>query len=178
MVQARLRFMTSHLHTWSESLEKCRHWPEWWVPSPDEVPLWRCVLVPSRQRIGDSAIKWGKWRVQSHLRLHLITSVEAVHKLVYRPGYSDSCWNAQHVPAVGRNRRLCWTLPQVALTVKDPLTNAGDKRHRFHPWVGKIPWRRTWQFTIVFLPGESHGQRSLAGFRPQGGKESDTAGAT
>ena len=34
---------------------------------------------------------------------------------------------------------------------------------RFDPWVGQIPWRRAWQFTPVFLPRESHGQRSLAG---------------
>ena len=33
------------------------------------------------------------------------------------------------------------------------------KRHGFNPWVRKIPWRRTWQPTPVFLPGESHGQR-------------------
>ena len=33
----------------------------------------------------------------------------------------------------------------------------------FHPWVGKIPWRSAWQPTPVFLPGESHGQRSLVG---------------
>ena len=39
------------------------------------------------------------------------------------------------------------------------------KRCRFDPWVGKIPWRRAWQPTLVFLPGESHGQRSLVGFR-------------
>jgi len=45
---------------------------------------------------------------------------------------------------------------QVALVV-----NAGDKRG-FDPWVRKIPWRRAWQPTPVFLPGESHGQRSLA----------------
>ena len=41
-------------------------------------------------------------------------------------------------------------------------------------WVGKIPWRRKWQPTPVFLPGESHGQRSLEGYSPQGHKESDT----
>ena len=39
------------------------------------------------------------------------------------------------------------------------------KRHGFDPWVGKIPWRRAWQPTLV-LPGESHGQRSLAGYSP------------
>ena len=38
--------------------------------------------------------------------------------------------------------------------------------------VGKIPWRRKWQPIPVFLPGESHGQRSLAGYSPQGHKES------
>ena len=40
-------------------------------------------------------------------------------------------------------------------------------------WVGKIPWRREWLPTAVFLPGESHGQRSLVGYRPWGLKESD-----
>ena len=46
------------------------------------------------------------------------------------------------------------------------------KRHGFDPWVGKIPWRRAWQPIPVFLPGESHGQRSLAGYSLQGCKES------
>jgi len=36
----------------------------------------------------------------------------------------------------------------------------------FDPWVGKIPWRRKWQPTPVFLLGELHGQRSLAGYSP------------
>ena len=46
-------------------------------------------------------------------------------------------------------------------------------RPGFHPWVRKIPWRRAWQPTPVFLPGESPGQRSLAGYSPRGCKESD-----
>ena len=40
------------------------------------------------------------------------------------------------------------------------------KRCRFNPWLRKIPWRREWQPTPVFLPGESHEQRSLAGYSP------------
>ena len=48
------------------------------------------------------------------------------------------------------------------------------KRYEFDPWVGKIPWRRTWQPIPVFLPGEFQGQRSLAGYSSQGRKESDT----
>ena len=38
----------------------------------------------------------------------------------------------------------------------------------FNPWVGKIPWRREWKPTAVFLPGESHGQRSLMDYSPRG----------
>ena len=52
------------------------------------------------------------------------------------------------------------------------------KRHGFDPWVGKIPWRRAWQFTPVFLPGESHGQKSLVGYSPEGHTVSDMAEAT
>ena len=44
---------------------------------------------------------------------------------------------------------------------------------RFDPWVGKIPWRRKWQPTPVFLPGESHGERSLVGYSPRGHKDLD-----
>ena len=43
----------------------------------------------------------------------------------------------------------------------------------FDPWVGKIPWRRKWPSTLVFLPGESQGQRSLVGCSSWGRKESD-----
>ena len=48
------------------------------------------------------------------------------------------------------------------------------KRCVFSPWVRKIPWRRPWQPIPVFLPGESYGQRSLAGYSPWGRKESET----
>jgi len=40
------------------------------------------------------------------------------------------------------------------------------RRHGFSDWIGKIPWRRAWQPTSVFLPGEFHGQRSLSGYSP------------
>ena len=44
------------------------------------------------------------------------------------------------------------------------------RRPGFDSWVGKIPWRRKWQPTPVFLPRESHGQRSLTGYSPWGCK--------
>ena len=54
---------------------------------------------------------------------------------------------------------------------KESASSAGDPG--FDPWVGKIPWRRKWQPTPVFLPGEAHWQRSLVGYSPWGLKESD-----
>ena len=44
------------------------------------------------------------------------------------------------------------------------VVNAEDTKCRFDPWVGKIPWKRVWQPTPVFLSGEYHGQRSLMGY--------------
>ena len=60
---------------------------------------------------------------------------------------------------------LFMALPQVALVVKNLPASA---------CIGKAPWRRAWQPIPVFLPGESHGQRSLVGYSPWGHKELDT----
>ena len=77
---------------------------------------------------------------------------------------------------------------QVALVVKNLPANAGDlrdvgskkkkKRCGFNPWEGKIFWRRKWQPTPVFLPGESHGQRSLVCYHSWGCTESDMTEVT
>ena len=48
------------------------------------------------------------------------------------------------------------------------------RRPGFNPWVRKTPWKREWLLMPVFLPGQSHGQRSLAGYSPWGHKEADT----
>ena len=54
-------------------------------------------------------------------------------------------------------------------TCKEPACHCRrHKRHRFSPWVGKIPWRRAWQFTPASLPGESYGQRTRVGYSPWG----------
>ena len=57
---------------------------------------------------------------------------------------------------------------QVVFVVKNLPVIAGDSRDRFNLWVRIIFWRRKWQPAPVFLPGESHGQRSLAGYSPWG----------
>ena len=67
--------------------------------------------------------------------------------------------------------------PSGSVGKKKFACSAGDclqcKRHGFHPWVGKIPWRRKWQATPVFLTEESHGQRRWVGYSPWGHKELD-----
>ena len=63
--------------------------------------------------------------------------------------------------------------------IKNLPANAGDIiRHGFNPWVRKMPWRRAWQPTPVFLPRECHGQRSLEGYSPWGCKELDAIEVT
>ena len=58
---------------------------------------------------------------------------------------------------------------QVALVVKNPPPSARDVRD-----ASLTPWRREWQPTPVFLPGESHAQRDLVGCSPRGHKDLDT----
>ena len=59
--------------------------------------------------------------------------------------------------------------------VKEPTCQwRKHKKCRFTPWVGKIPWRRKWQPSPLFLPGEPHEQRSLAGYSAWGHTELDT----
>ena len=59
------------------------------------------------------------------------------------------------------------------LSGKESTCNA-----RGYPWVGKVPWSRKWQPTLVFLPGKLYGQRNLASYSPWGHKESDMAECT
>ena len=68
----------------------------------------------------------------------------------------------------------------MAQVVKDPhaMQEIYNTRLGFDPRDGEIPWRRAWQPTPVFLPGDSHGQRSLASYGSEGHKESDTTEVT
>ena len=45
-----------------------------------------------------------------------------------------------------------------------------QKRHKFSPWVEKIPWRRKWQHTLLLLLGKPYGQRGLAGYKSMGSR--------
>jgi len=65
--------------------------------------------------------------------------------------------------------------------LKNTPVNAGDIKDVGlgpNPWVGKIPWSRAWQPTLIFFPGESHGQKSPVGYSPWCLKELDTTEMT
>ena len=85
--------------------------------------------------------------------VHVGVSVERVFVCVYTGGGASP---------MAQRLRIC-------------LHYGRHRRCRFDPWVVKIPWRRAWQSTPVFLPAESHRQRSLAGYSPWGRKQSDMA---
>ena len=87
----------------------------------------------------------------------------------------DSNWEASEKrrPSALNSRLARW------LRGKEPAHQCQRcRRHRFNPWVGKIPWRRKWQPTLVFLPAESHGQRSLVSYSPWGRQELDKTEVT
>ena len=61
-----------------------------------------------------------------------------------------------------------------ASLVAQTIKNLPEKQEtQVDPWVWKIPWRREWQPTPIFLPGEFHEQRSLEGYSPWGHRKSD-----
>ena len=70
-----------------------------------------------------------------------------------------------------------WGFPSDSL-VKTLPQCSNHRRCRFGPWVGSVPWRRPWQPIPAFLPGEFHGQWSLADYRPETHKELDTTEVT
>ena len=84
--------------------------------------------------------------------------------------------------SVGSKTHTQWTTLLVQLPARKGFPGGSDgkriclqsRRPGFDRWVGKIPWRREWLLTPLFLSGESHAQRSLAGYSPWGPKELDT----
>ena len=82
---------------------------------------------------------------------------------------SQSSW-AHPAPRFSRQVPLYWpTRASHAVQCKESICRCRNQERRgFDPWVGKIPFSRKWQPTPVFLPGKSHGQRSLVGYSPRG----------
>ena len=70
--------------------------------------------------------------------------------------------------------RVCRGLCRASLVPRGVKNLPAIQDTWFNPWVGKIPWRRAWQPTPVFFPGESHGQKILEVYSPWGHQEPDT----
>ena len=85
------------------------------------------------------------WHLLLFLHSHFITSIKDIGLLKWLNGKEPACQ--------WRRCKRCW----------------------FDPWVEKIPCRRKWQPTPLFLPGKSHGQRNQVGYSPWACKEVDTA---
>ena len=99
------------------------------------------------------------WKI--HFELHKSTYTDFFNKHILHNPQLAECMDVKGFPG--------------GTGGKEPACQC--RRHktcRFDPWIGKIPWRRKWQPTPIFLPGESHGQRSLVGYSPWGHKELDT----
>ena len=97
--------------------------------------------------------------------------------------FVEICSQAESWRAEACRRAECsfvnlWGFPGCARGKEPACQCTRHKRCWFDLWVRKIPWRRKWLPTPVFLPGEFHGQRSLMGYSPYGCKESDTIEVT
>ena len=92
----------------------------------------------------------------------------------YHRVWCITSWN-QDCPEKYQQPQICsWyhSNDRGASLVKESAWNAGDPSSI--PGSGRFPWGRKWQPTLVLLPGESQGRRSLVGYSPWGRKESDT----
>ena len=153
-------------HDWATSLSLFTFmpWRRKWQPTP--------VFLP-----GESQGREAWWAAvygvaQSRTRLKGLSSSSSLNRVYWNP------------PPLGRTYS---SLIILSLDLPDPGGASGKeptcqcrrcKRHGFDPWVRKMLWRRKWQPAPVFLPGKSHGQRSLAANSPWSHKESDMIEAT
>ena len=114
-------------------------------------PKWACIIEREKretERIPDSM----KTRpIECQHQAHALILNANINKILLIRGCSLLCISFYFCPLMQPWQFIRW---RICLR---------HRRPGFHPWVGKIPWRRAWQPTPVFLPAESHGQRSLVG---------------
>ena len=98
-------------------------------------------------------------RVNLELRLNqLITGILCSNFRMFRTRKNSFLWFSRN--------SCCLEIPRYFSGKESACQRRRCRRHRFDPWIGKVPWRRKWQPTPVFLPGKFHGQRSLASCSP------------
>ena len=143
-------------------------WRRAWQPTP--------VFLPGESHGQKSLAGYSPWgHKESDMTHRLTLLLSPSYRIISVSSFLFSDWRL--LTWSPRNR---WTSfsklysdVRASLEVRNLPESAGDVRCSFDPWVGKIPWNRNWHPTPLFLPGESHGQRSLVGYSPWGHKELD-----
>ena len=160
--------------------------------------FWKTSLCQETKEIANRSLGRYETSVFIILIVSLYESgASLVAQLIKNPSAMQEIWLCELIGKTKRSRQRIWTVSrrgylidkhgkmfnlrsnqrnadntsycsQVALVVKNPPANAGDLRDSFSPWVRRIPWRGAWQPTPGFLPGGSHGQRSLAEYKSRG----------
>ena len=169
-------------HFWVKTFKSkyTLHQRRQWQPTP--------VLLPGKSHGRRSLVgcsPWGRWELDTTERLHFHFSLSCIEEGNGNPLRCSCLENPRDRGAwwavvYGVAQSLTWlkrlsssSIPLHGL----PRWRSGKeftwqcrrhKRCRFNSWDGKIPWRRRWQPTPLFLPGESHGQRSLVGYSSWG----------
>ena len=98
-------------------------------------------------------------------------SVHGVTKSHIQLGVTLSLFNYNRAFCSDRNRATDLKLSTTTLVAQMVKNLPAMQETWFDPWVGKISWGREWLPTLISLPGECHGQRSLAGYSPWGCEE-------
>ena len=122
---------------------------------------WYCVW-------GNAFSTWKGKLPKSHLHVLLDYKEADLREVSFGelPGSAEAVWPLQSGSHLSLKTYLL-----IRLSGKESACQC--RRCGFNPWVRKIVWRREWQPILVFLPGKSHRQRSLAGYSPWDSKESD-----
>ena len=139
-----------------------------WHPSP--------VLLPGKYHGRRSLVgcsPWGREESDTTERLHFHFSLSCIGE---GNGNPLQCSCLENPRDAGAWLAAVYGVAQSRTRLKRLSSSSSSQCMGcgFDLWIRTIPWRRKWQPTPVFLPGKSHGQRSLAGYSPRGHKESDT----
>ena len=88
----------------------------------------------------------------------VVTMIQETKKVIWKNYW---LWNTK----LKLQNKTLYTFNHMSTkTWRFPGCTVSHRRCRIYPWVRKIPWRRKWQPTPVFLPGKSHGQRGMRGY--------------
>ena len=145
-----------------------------WTPMADACwcmakPIQYCKVKKKKNLIGVCVCAHAHARVLSCVQLFVTPWIVALQAPLCMDFSKQKCWNGLLFPTLGDFLDLGKSQTQ-------DLTHISYFGRQSLPLVP--PGRRAWQPTPVFLPGESHGQRGLAGYSPWGPKESDSTDST